>query len=63
MEKLSYKELEKQTLNYGKNIFGDEEKFDKWLSHNSIHLGDKPVNLMKTYDGLNIVLDELMNYH
>jgi uncharacterized protein (DUF2384 family) len=59
MKKETYDELYQKVMEKGIDTFGSKIKFNRWLGHNSIALGDRPVNLTKTYDGLDLVLSEL----
>jgi putative toxin-antitoxin system antitoxin component (TIGR02293 family) len=44
----------------GVEVFGDREKFKKWLNHPSVALSGKtPLSLLKNRFGVQLILDEL----
>lgn len=53
--KLTYKEFYREVMNNGEELFGNKVKFSLWLSSKCIPLGDKPINLITSYDGLELV--------
>ena len=51
---------EKLTINKkGKEIFGSREKFNNWLSTYNYFLNCKPISLIHSKEGLQIIYDEL----
>lgn len=52
--------LAEQVLKRGKEVFGDEGKFDRWLRSSIATLGrQRPLDLMNSYIGMRLVADEL----
>ena len=46
--------------NYGKKVFGKNQKFDKWLDTLNIALGrSKPKDFLDSYLGITLIKDEL----
>jgi putative toxin-antitoxin system antitoxin component (TIGR02293 family) len=46
--------------NYGIEVFGNEENFNKWLEFKNLALGGiKPVDLLDTRSGITLIKDEL----
>ncbi|GLR16185.1 type II RES/Xre toxin-antitoxin system antitoxin [Portibacter lacus] len=49
-----------QLYNYGSEVFGNEEKFDKWLSTENVALGNTvPKSLLDSSFGISMLKDEL----
>ena len=46
-------------MKHGEDTFGNKVKFSHWLSRRSIPLGDRPINLITSYDGLELVNNEI----
>jgi len=45
----------------GIEVFGDKDKFNKWLYRENLSLGkQKPIELLETNIGVNMVMDELV---
>lgn len=63
MIELPYSERVIQIANafsFGVEVFGDSEKFTKWLYRERIPLGGvRPVDLLDTFEGVQLVLREL----
>ena len=52
--------LAEQVLKRGKEVFGDEGKFNRWLRAPIGALGkQRPLDLMNSYIGMRLVADEL----
>ncbi len=43
----------------GKEVFGSDEKFNRWLNRYNPFIGGKPSDLLNTTEGFNKILDEL----
>lgn len=55
-----YSDYYDEVINHGIKIFGDKEKFLKWLDCFCLSINDRPFNVMNSYGGLEIV-DSLLN--
>ncbi|MGN7203692.1 type II RES/Xre toxin-antitoxin system antitoxin [Pedobacter sp. SAFR-022] len=49
-----------QLFDKGMDTFGSLEEFKSWMSHESIGLTARPVDLLDTITGINMVMDELI---
>lgn len=49
-----------QLFDKGMDTFGSLEEFKSWMSHESIGLTARPVDLLDTITGINMVMDELV---
>jgi putative toxin-antitoxin system antitoxin component (TIGR02293 family) len=43
----------------GIDVFGSKEKFIKWMNLESLAIGSKPINIIDTLTGIQLVKDEL----
>ena len=49
-----------QLFDKGMDTFGSLEEFKNWLKHESIALSARPVDVLDTMTGINMVMDELI---
>jgi putative toxin-antitoxin system antitoxin component (TIGR02293 family) len=49
-----------QLFDKGMDTFGSLEEFKNWMSHESIGLAARPVEVLDTMTGINMVMDELI---
>jgi putative toxin-antitoxin system antitoxin component (TIGR02293 family) len=49
-----------QLFDKGMDTFGSLEEFKSWLRHESVALSARPVEVLDTITGINIVMDELI---
>ncbi|MBG6234012.1 putative toxin-antitoxin system antitoxin component (TIGR02293 family) [Pedobacter sp. CAN_A7] len=49
-----------QLFDKGMDTFGSLEEFKSWLKHESIALSARPVDVLDTMTGINMVMDELI---
>ncbi len=56
---MKYNKFYSLVMRKGERLFENKIKFNIWMSEFSKSLGDKPVNFITSYDGLELVFDEL----
>ena len=49
-----------QLFDKGMDTFGSLEEFKNWMAHESIALSARPIEVLDTITGINMVMDELI---